>query len=179
MWKKHTTSIPFELNLYSNEAYAWQKHTIPRRGSGSLREECGWCCGPVIWGGGGHGFSMWKCGEKFVATRHRRGDTSCRPPLPMVLLLEMWFVRYRVFFTLIVKRGEVKTFRSICSPSWSHWACTKNEQQRAMLEQHEYQKIPAVRPVVVEKLIILWSSIPAHFSRFPKSQINSVFGKNR
>ena len=48
-----------------------------------------------------------------------------------------------------------------------------------MFEQHEYQKIPAVRPVVVENLIILWWSIPAHFSRLPKSQINSVFVKNR
>ena len=134
---------------------------------------------PWFGGGGGHGFSKWRCGEEVVVTRHRRGDTSCWPPLAMVLLLEMWFERYRVLFTLIVKRGEVKTFRSICSPSWSHRAWTKKEQRRAMLEQHEYQKNPAVRPVVVEKLIILWWSIPAHFSRFPKSQINSVFVKNR
>ena len=60
------------------------------------------------------------------------------------------------FFYLDRKKGGGENFpKHLQSQLITRIACTKNEQQRAMLEQHEYQKIPAIRPVVVEKLIIL------------------------
>ena len=72
-WKKHTRLLPFVLNLYDNEAHTWQKHTVSRRGSGSLGERCGWRCGPVIWRGGG----AWKfSSEDVIEDSSNNGQTG-------------------------------------------------------------------------------------------------------